>query len=846
MKILLKFGKLFGILILSVSIILFVASYLLKDKVGFIILRSLNKNISTKLEVESYKLSFFRKFPKASLELKNVLVHSSKDFNYDSFRGINTDTLLYSRSVSMEFKLTDIVKGIYTIETISARSGKANFYTDEAGQVNYNITVKSNSPAEKETLINLERINLTDITAYYNNLDANLIISGPIKSGKLKTRISGSNIDFTADSELQINRFDLLNYRLNNYIAAKLELDLQSSKEGIIFRKGILHIDNYDVELDGIVASGNILDLNVKGKNLDLSDIGRYLPVKFYKSLAGYSPSGNLNITTKIKGKLSSTSNPHIEADWHFKNGRATYKKSDVIFKNVSFTGRFTNGKQNNYESCVISSNDFTATLGASEYTCSVSLENFNSPLIDFSVRGRVFPAEIKEFFSIEGISSADGSADIDMKIIRSKWSAKNFTADGIIDLHPEGTMIFNSLTIGFQENKLLLSNVNGKLNMLNSIRAENFRFKFKGQNFQVDGDFRNLPEWLSGRKVVLTAKADVRIDKFLPENFMEKGEANKSQKNSRAMKLPADMNLDVNFRFDSLRYKTFASSDVEGSMTYNPRSFNFKSLTMKSLSGLISGDGFFVQNKDKSLVARGNFLVKNIDINRAFTTFKDFGQSFLKSENIRGSLSGSLSLLLPMDSLAKFSIKNLTAEGKYHLVNGALINFDPVKQLSKFIELSELENITFDQLDNDFFIRNNYLYVPMMEVKSSAADLSVNGKHSFDNDYEYHVKILLSEILSRKRSKYKPKVTEFGVVEDDGLGRTSLLLKVIGKGETAKVSYDIKAASAEVKKNITKEKQTLKTILNQEYGMYETDSVAKKPPPEKKKQFKIQWDDGE
>jgi hypothetical protein len=68
----------------------------------------------------------------------------------------------------------------------------------------------------------------------------------------------------------------------------------------------------------------------------------------------------------------------------------------------------------------------------------------------------------------------------------------------------------------------------------------------------------------------------------------------------------------------------------------------------------------------------------------------------------------------------------------------------------------------------------------------------------------------------------------------------------VIGKGETAKVSYDIKAASAEVKKNITKEKQSLKTILNQEYGMYETDSVAKKPPPEKKKQFKIQWDDGE
>jgi hypothetical protein len=87
------------------------------------------------------------------------------------------------------------------------------------------------------------------------------------------------------------------------------------------------------------------------------------------------------------------------------------------------------------------------------------------------------------------------------------------------------------------------------------------------------------------------------------------------------------------------------------------------------------------------------------------------------------------------------FKINTLTAEGNYHLVNGALINFDPVKQLSTFIELSELQNISFEQLDNEFFIRNNYLYIPQMEVKSSAADLSVNGKHSFDNDYEYHVK---------------------------------------------------------------------------------------------------------
>jgi hypothetical protein len=344
-----------------------------------------------------------------------------------------------------------------------------------------------------------------------------------------------------------------------------------------------------------------------------------------------------------------------------------------------------------------------------------------------------------------------------------------------------------------------------------------------------------------------MTVKADVSFDRLIPEAFFDKTPvSDKQDHRPKAVKLPGDLLLDINFRIDSLSYKTFSSSNIEGTFNYQPRILIFKSLKMKSLNGIITGNSYFIQNNNKSIIAKGNFVVTNIDVNKAFTTFHNFGQNFLKAENIKGTLSGSLSLLLPLDSVLNYNMKTLTAEGKYHLVNGALINFDPVKQLSSFIELSELENISFEQLNNDFFIRNNFLYVPQMEVNSSAADLSVNGRHSFDNEYEYHVKILLSEILSKKRHKNKSNVTEFGVVEDDGLGRTSLLLKIRGKGDVAKVGYDMKAAGTEVKNNFKKEKQTLKTILNQEYGWYKNDSTLNQKPPEKKSRFRITWEDGD
>jgi hypothetical protein len=102
---------------------------------------------------------------------------------------------------------------------------------------------------------------------------------------------------------------------------------------------------------------------------------------------------------------------------------------------------------------------------------------------------------------------------------------------------------------------------------------------------------------------------------------------------------------------------------------------------------------------------------------------------------------------------------------------------------------------------------------------------------------------MLLSEILSKKRKKNKSNISEFGVVEDDGLSRTSLLLKIVNKGKDVKVGYDIKAAGNEIKNNIKAEKQTLKTILNQEYGWFKSDTATKQKPVEKSR-FRITWDE--
>lgn len=842
MKLFLKIGKLFAILIFSAALLLVVASVLLKDKVGFIILRSINKNLSTRLDVGSYRLSFIRKFPKASLELKDVLVHSSPGLNKSDFPGINTDTLLSARAVSLEFRITDIIRGIYNIERIGAKNGKANFYTDLRGNVNYSISVKSKSHSKEETTIDLRRIYLDEIKAVYKNLEANLTLNGIVNSGKLKTKISGSNIDFTAGTDILVNRFELYNFVTEKAIPTKIDLILQSTSEGITFKKVILHIDNDDIVMDGYVLDNDLLDLNIISRSLDVSKISHYIPEKYLNSAEISRLSGVASASCKISGKLNRSSNPHVDINLQIKNGSLVYKIPAAVIKDLAFKSHFSNGSGNNYETSLVSFSDCKLRLGSSEYAGAFTLKNFNTPIFDLKLKGKVLPGELKEIFEIKSFTSAEGSADVDLNINNKPFSGKIFSTDGIVDLKPEADIRFTSFTLGLQKNNLLFSNVNGNLLIRNSIKADHLQFTYKDQTFKITGDFINLPEWLIDRKVMMTAVADVESDKIIPENYFPEPPSKSSSK-KKAISLPSDIRFNINFKIGNLTYRTFASSGVEGNLNYKANTLTFKELKMKSLDGEISGNGFISQNRDKSLMTKGSFIVKGIDVNKAFKTFHDFGQSFLKAENIKGTLSGSLTVLFPVDSLLNFHIKTLTAEGKYHLVNGALINFDPVKQLSSFIELSELENITFDQLDNDFAIRNNMLYIPQMDVKSSAADLSVNGKHSFDNDYEYHVKILLSQILSRKRPK-KKSVTEFGSVEDDGLGRTSLLLKIVGNGDDAKVGYDMKAAGTTIKSNFVKEKQSIKTILKQEYGLYKKDTTVNQQPEQKKTKFNVKWDD--
>jgi len=847
MRLFLKILKISVVLIIIVVLGLFTASVLMQDKVAGYILRSLNESLSTKYEFETVKLSLLRQFPKASLDLRNVIVHSSPGFDKSGFPEIKTDTLLAADIVFVEFSISDIYKGIYNIDRIGIKDGILNLLTDKEGYVNYDITVRTEEVPESEFALDLRRISLTDVETKYYNLATELIIEGSIGSGHLKSRISGKEIDFTAQSAMQITDFRLYNTFISTAFPVDIDLSLSRSDSGIIFNKSFLDIDAYRFRLSGTISPGNILDLSLSGEDLDIEEITKYLPDEIIELIADYDPSGLLQVDGIFKGQLKRTSYPGINFKFHLSGGSVTLINKDINLNDLSFTGSFNNGEKRLPETSRLDIKNFRGILGSTQYTGSFTICNFDSLYGTLQLKGKVILHEIKDFFRIKAISSSGGIIDLDLEMDGTLPKKGKYSFPAIMDRVRNANLLFNNFSLGINDEKFSFENINGRLFVADSIQAENLQIGFNNHRFIVNGIFKNLPEWLSGQPVLLIASAGIRSDRIAPELlFPSLYKSDTTSKRDSAFLLPSSVILDLDFVIDTFRLKKLKAEKISGSLSYKPGLVNFKTLNLNSLDGIITSNGFIIQNSDdKSFNTRGNFDIENINIKSAFESFNNFGQEFMTYENINGNLSGSMSVIIPLDSLLNIDIKSITAEGKYTIVDGALIDFEPVKQLSSFIELTELENIRFEKLENDIFIRSNALYIPQMDVNSSAADLSVNGVHGFDNDYEYHVRILLSEILSRKLKKPRPNTTEFGAVEDDGLGRTSVLLKIEDRGDEVKVGYDVKAARNIVRDDIRAEKQTLRTILNEEYGWFKNDTtVVEKPEERTTPRFRILWEE--
>ncbi len=244
--------------------------------------------------------------------------------------------------------------------------------------------------------------------------------------------------------------------------------------------------------------------------------------------------------------------------------------------------------------------------------------------------------------------------------------------------------------------------------------------------------------------------------------------------------------------------------------------------------------------------------ILTNIELEKAFYQFEDFGQTILTHKELKGKADATVKVIAKMTNQLQVDDKTLTSTIQLKVRDGELTNLQVLQDLAGYLKTNtainavinctklaeRLKKVTFSTLENTISIKDRKILIPEMAIKSSALDINVNGTHSFDNHIDYGLNFRMAEVFK------KDVVTEYGYIVDDNTGMR-MFIAISGTTDKPVFKYDKLSAAQARKDKFQQEKETFKSILKQELGLFKKDSTLKKvaAPTKAPVKFELEYD---
>jgi uncharacterized protein involved in outer membrane biogenesis len=836
-----KIALLTGGLLLLLLVVLVLYTSLRQEKITEALTRKVNESVNTRISYGSFRLTVLSTFPNIGARFDNLLVAPSPYYDRTQFAGDNTDTLLYASSLSLKISLPSLLTGTVAVKAITVSDGEITMLTDKRGDINFEVLANRKGGGKN---VRLKNISAKNITVMWHDRSSEMRIAGNISQATLGGEIFRTGIFLNAALSATLDSATVGGMDFRD-LPASASLRMRKSANSFSIAKGALELAGLDFDIDGNVNfSAKKLDLTVTGQKIEISTLSAMLPERWGALTGSFTPSGILDLGLKVNGPYGEAGGPHFDLNFGLTGGRMSHTASGFRVNSLEFVGGMTNGERNGPETFRFTLDRLDASYGSAKLKGSFMLNNLTSPHIILSLDGDLDFDDLGKIMKPGIIHDQTGLLSGSIRLSGTLPDTMKLKAAALPLLNPEISLLFRDFGASFGEEGPSLTGMNGSVKVMTDLVADSLSLTYADQHFIIDASMRDFTPWLSGRPVMLYVSGDVTTDMFIPEKFAVRDTVSERSEGRKPDIFPASVSADVRFAADSMVFKGFRASDLKTSFDYRPYVFTFKDISARGLGGLLVGELMLGKQKEGDYIARVRLDVEDTDINRAFTAFNNFGQSFIVSDNLQGNLTGSLNLLAPLDSLYRIIGPELIAEAHLVITEGRLTEFGPAEELSSYLDLDELKDIYFSRMENDLFIKNETVSIPRMLINSSAVNFTLYGSHKFNNDYSYHLRLLLSEVMSRKARDRNRGVSSFGQVTVDGSGKATVPLKIVCVGGETEVKYDFGQAQDNIKTDIALEKQELKGILNEEYGWYRSDTLITKPA-EGKPRFSITWEEG-
>ena len=824
----------------------FLMGYYYQDEVKEYVIGELNKELNTQIIVDGKNIDFtvLKNFPYASVDFKNVKA-------LDATTNKNKDTLFKAGKISFQFNIVDIFRKNYHIKKIEIDDVDLKIRIDKNEHDNYHFWKSSSDTITTAFSFALEKIVLNQVQCSFKNYKTKQNIDVLIKRSNLSGEFSNDKYSLEIVSDLFVDQIkrDRITYLRQKNIHAEVVLNVDNIISSYKIKNSKIKIEDLLFEVVGNVINANdepIINLGIRGKEMDIKSVLSLIPNKYKDKINDYESDGKFYFDATVQGSFSNDQIPRVIADFGIENTDITQIKDNIVLHNVNLKGHYSNGNNGHPETSELILNPFSATINEGSVLGKLSLHNMDNPSFDAEIEANVSLVELQRFIKIDTIETIDGQ--VKMKAVFS-GDGKNISSGSYENITASGNLTIVDMNLKLKNNTLIFTKMNGDFKFDNNdLAVNNFRGNVANSDFELKGFFRNMIGYVLKKNQDITVEATLNSKNIDLNELLANKEEDMNSKNKYKLQFSEHINVNLSSEIEHLVFRKFDATNIKGIIKLKDKKMVIDPITLSTMNGSISTSGLIDGGDSTKLLVTCFSDVNKINVTKMFEQFENFGQATITDKNIKGVATAKIQFASVFTPELQMDFDKLYAGVDMTVENGELNNVESMKSLSKFIELKDLENIRFATLKNQIEIKNQVVTIPKMEIKSNAINITVSGTHKFNNEINYKIKLSLNELLSKKAKQAKKENDEFGEVADDGLGRTNIFLSMTGTIYNPVIKYDSKSAIQNVKQDLKVEKQTLKTILKEEFGLFKKDSTLKsnKISKEDNTKFIIKWDEAD
>ena len=782
-------------LILTTSI---VVVYYKQNDLEQYVLKQINKELKTPISIRDIEFSILKNFPYSSISLNEV----------KAIDGFEKDTLILAESILIKFNAAKIYNQNYHIEEIVFKDGSSKVYYENK-LPNYQIWHESKDTSSSNIDFKLNKITFQNFDLSYNDTEQNLIFDIKCKECDVKLSFDKS-FDLNIDGKMK-SKTILVN-NINHLKNQDFELESSMVIVGDSMQiNAKLEVFNQLFNID--IVSNNSLLVKVKSDDLPIKKAIENCPREYLIAIENYSFKGFIDFDFILLADYKD--DPYLEIGYVLKN--ATINGLPLQINELNTSGIYTNGGSRNLSSSKLTAKNIFCVVNDEKINGNITLNNLEEMFLNADISMNLNLSNVEKWGYKHNFKTLKGeislNANYNGRVGGRKWEYDLSMA--------EKSATIDVSNLAFKQSDDFPSIDYGKLNLRlenDALAIDSLFFSLTNENnIYFHGAVENLFSYLYLKNKALKVGGHLSSNWIVLEQILTmKDTFSKTDSKNEPLNLPSDIVANISVDITDFSFDRFHMRNFKSNLTYNDKILKAKNLSLETMSGKIFCDLSFEELKTGKFRLIGNSQLEEINVRQLFYEFQNFGQRTIRHKHLLGIINAEMYLRNEWGPNFEPIENKLYSFLDLEISDGELLEFTPLMSMSDYISVEELERIKFSTLENQIEIKDGNIEIPFMEIHSSAIDIALAGTHSFENEINYDIKILLNEILGNKfKRKNKKKVSEFGIVETDNTKGMTLFLKMEGTIDDPKISNSLKLGE-ELSKGFKKEKKALKEILKE------------------------------